>query len=176
MPGLAQGEAPRSSGHQSSLTRIGEVCSAPAPSTASPARCNGTRSSSSVLWSTTKCGGGCCSKARVRNLWLSRSLWNRRVGVGLALPSFVEALAFINRGRASPTPTGRWSEFNAPIWDRACTLWSALRARGRCHNDADVLIAAHALHYGAVIVSANLEHFQGTGASVENWDEPLVRS
>jgi hypothetical protein len=27
------------------------------------------------------------------------------------------------------------------------------------------------LHYGAVIVTANLEHFQGTGALVENWDE-----
>jgi tRNA(fMet)-specific endonuclease VapC len=69
-----------------------------------------------------------------------------------------------------------WKEFNAPIWDRACSLWFALRARGRSHNDADVLIAAHALHYGAVIVSANLEHFQGTGASVESWDEPLVKS
>ena len=69
-----------------------------------------------------------------------------------------------------------WKEFSAPIWDRACRLWSALRARGRSHNDADVLIAAHASHYGAVIVSANLEHFQGTGASVENWDQPLVRS
>ena len=69
-----------------------------------------------------------------------------------------------------------WKEFNAPIWGQACSLWSALRAQGRSHNDADVLIAAHALHYGAVIVSANLEHFQGTGVSVENWDKPLVKS
>jgi len=43
-------------------------------------------------------------------------------------------------------------------------------------TDTDVLIAAHALHYGAVIVSANLERFQATGVSVENWDEPLVKS
>ncbi len=69
-----------------------------------------------------------------------------------------------------------WKEFNAPIWGQACSLWSALRAQGRSHNDADVLIAAHALHHGAVIVSANLEDFQGTGASVENWDKPLVKS
>jgi len=65
-----------------------------------------------------------------------------------------------------------WREFNLPIWDRASSLWSALRAQGRPHNDADVLIAAHALHYGAVIVTANMEHFQGTGAQAENWGEP----
>jgi predicted nucleic acid-binding protein len=68
-----------------------------------------------------------------------------------------------------------WKEFSAPIWDRASSLWSALRAQGHSHNDADVFIAAHALHYGAVIVTANLEHFQGTGARVENWDKPLVK-
>jgi tRNA(fMet)-specific endonuclease VapC len=67
-----------------------------------------------------------------------------------------------------------WKEFTAPIWDRASSLWSKLRARGRSHNDADVLIAAHAMHYGAVIVTANLEHFQSTGASVENWDKPPI--
>jgi hypothetical protein len=33
----------------------------------------------------------------------------------------------------------------------------------------------HAVHYGGTIVSANLEHFQGTGALVENWGEPLVK-
>jgi predicted nucleic acid-binding protein len=48
---------------------------------------------------------------------------------------------------------------------------SSKRAQGRSHKDADVLIAAHASHYGAVIVTANPDHFQGTGASVENWDE-----
>jgi hypothetical protein len=41
-----------------------------------------------------------------------------------------------------------------------------LLARYRQHHQT-----AHALHYGAVIVSANLEHFQATGAPVENWDE-----
>jgi tRNA(fMet)-specific endonuclease VapC len=68
-----------------------------------------------------------------------------------------------------------WKEFNARVWERASSLWPALRAQGRSHNDADVLIAAHALHYGAVIVTAILEHFQSTGASVENWDEAPVR-
>jgi hypothetical protein len=96
---------------------------------------------------------------------------NLRVGVGLALPLFAKAIPRISQGTASPTPTRRWKQFNARVWDRASGLWSALGAQGRSHNDADVLIAAHGLHYGAVIVTANLEHFQGTGASVENWDE-----
>jgi len=65
-----------------------------------------------------------------------------------------------------------WKEFNASIWDGACSLWAALRARGRSHNDADVLIAAHALHYGAIMASANVDHFLGTGAPVENWNQP----
>ncbi len=62
-----------------------------------------------------------------------------------------------------------WKEFNSSIWDRASTLWSTLRANGRSHHDADVLIAAHALHYGALMVSANVRHFQETGVFVENW-------
>lgn len=69
-----------------------------------------------------------------------------------------------------------WKEFNAPIWDRACGLWSTLRAKGRSHNDADVLIAAHVLHYGAVMVSANVHHFQETGVPVENWNAPFLES
>ena len=65
-----------------------------------------------------------------------------------------------------------WKEFNAPVWDRACNLWSTLRARGRSHQDADVLIAAHALQCGAVIVTGNVDHFQDTGVQLENWCEP----
>jgi hypothetical protein len=41
---------------------------------------------------------------------------------------------------------------------------------------AKLLKNVHAVRYGATIVSANLEHFQGTGALVENWGEPLVNS
>ncbi len=63
-----------------------------------------------------------------------------------------------------------WKEFSARIWDRASDLWSALRARGRSHHDADVLIAAHLLEYGAVIVSGNVQHFQDTGAQVQDWN------
>lgn len=63
-----------------------------------------------------------------------------------------------------------WKEFSARIWDRASDLWSALRARGRSHHDADVLIAAHALEYGAVIVTGNVQHFQDTGAQVQDWN------
>lgn len=63
-----------------------------------------------------------------------------------------------------------WKEFNAPVWERACSLWANMRSQGQSHNDADVLIAAHALHYGAVIVSGNIDHFRGAGAQIENWN------
>jgi predicted nucleic acid-binding protein len=64
-----------------------------------------------------------------------------------------------------------WKEFNAAIWERASSLWAALRSRGRSHQDADVLITTHALAYGAVIVTGNAEHFQDTGARVEDWNQ-----
>ena len=64
-----------------------------------------------------------------------------------------------------------WREFNARIWNRAAGLWSALRAQGKSHNDADVLIAAHALEYDAVLVTGNVEHFRDTGVQLEDWSE-----
>ncbi len=64
-----------------------------------------------------------------------------------------------------------WREFNAAIWERASGLWAALRSQGRSHQDADVLIAAHALEFNAVIVTGNLEHFQDSGARVEDWNQ-----
>ena len=64
-----------------------------------------------------------------------------------------------------------WREFKAAIWERASQLWADLRSRGRSHQDADVLISAHALEYGAVIVTSNIEHFRDAGAPVEDWAE-----
>ena len=64
-----------------------------------------------------------------------------------------------------------WKEFSAPIWYRASRLWSTLRARGRSHHDADVLIAAHALEYRAVLVTGNAGHFQDTGVRIQNWGQ-----
>jgi tRNA(fMet)-specific endonuclease VapC len=64
-----------------------------------------------------------------------------------------------------------WKEFNAAIWDRASDLWATLRSQGRSHHDADILIAAHAIEYGAVIVTSNVEHFQDIGAEVEDWNQ-----
>lgn len=62
-----------------------------------------------------------------------------------------------------------WKEYTAAVWARASNLWSGLRARGRPHHDADVLIAAHALEHGAVIVTGNVEHFRHTGVLVQDW-------
>jgi predicted nucleic acid-binding protein len=64
-----------------------------------------------------------------------------------------------------------WKEFNVAIWERASGLWAALRSRGRSHHDADVLIGAHAIEYGAAIVTGNVEHFQEIGARVEDWNQ-----
>lgn len=63
-----------------------------------------------------------------------------------------------------------WKDCNMPIWERASTLWAELRSRGRSHHDADVLIAAHAIEYGAAIVTSNVQHFQDIGARVEDWN------
>ena len=62
-----------------------------------------------------------------------------------------------------------WKEFSAPIWHRASRLWSTLRAQGRSHHDADVLIASHALEYGAVLVTENVGHFQDIGVQIQKW-------
>jgi predicted nucleic acid-binding protein len=62
-----------------------------------------------------------------------------------------------------------WKEFSAAIWERASSLWAVLRSHGLSHHDADVLITAHAVEYGATIVTGNVEHFQGAGAHVEDW-------
>jgi predicted nucleic acid-binding protein len=62
-----------------------------------------------------------------------------------------------------------WRDFNAAIWERASNLWSLLRSQGRAHNDADVLIAAHALEYEAILVTVNADHFRETGVRLEDW-------
>ncbi|MGO8819246.1 MAG: PIN domain-containing protein [Terriglobia bacterium] len=64
-----------------------------------------------------------------------------------------------------------WKEFNVAIWERASKLWADLRSRGRSHHDADVLITAHAIEYGAAIVTGNVEHFRDIGARVEDWNQ-----
>jgi len=63
-----------------------------------------------------------------------------------------------------------WREFGMAVWRRASSLWSALRAGGHSHHDADVLIAAHAIEHEATIVTSNVGHFLHTGASVEDWN------
>jgi predicted nucleic acid-binding protein len=64
-----------------------------------------------------------------------------------------------------------WKELTLPIWERASNLWATLRLRGRSHHDADVLITAHAIEYGATIVTGNIGHFQNIGARVEDWNQ-----
>jgi len=64
-----------------------------------------------------------------------------------------------------------WKEFNVAIWERASKLWADLRSHGRSHHDADVLTTAHAIEYGAAIVTGNVEHFRDIGARVEDWNQ-----
>ncbi len=64
-----------------------------------------------------------------------------------------------------------WRDVNLPVWNRACRLWSTLRADGASHHDADVLIAAHALEFGLVVVTGNTLHFEHTGVHIEDWSK-----
>lgn len=52
-----------------------------------------------------------------------------------------------------------------PIDTRIARRWGALSGRIG-HDGADLLIAATALEHGLAVVSRNIRHFEGTGATV----------
>ncbi|MBI3862270.1 MAG: type II toxin-antitoxin system VapC family toxin [Planctomycetia bacterium] len=59
------------------------------------------------------------------------------------------------------------------ILDRAVDLWVAGRTQGLAPKDADVIIAATALHHGRVLVTGNLAHFAWIpGLTINNWRNP----
>jgi predicted nucleic acid-binding protein len=62
-----------------------------------------------------------------------------------------------------------WADFERAIWDDAAQLWVACRARGRPHDDADLLIAAYARHFQATLVTNNTGDFEDLGTPLVNW-------
>ena len=62
-----------------------------------------------------------------------------------------------------------WLEFNREIWSVAAEGWASRKKTGSNHRDPDLLIAYHALHFGAVVVTRNTRHFEGYELGVENW-------
>ncbi|HWN66357.1 MAG TPA: PIN domain-containing protein [Haliangium sp.] len=64
----------------------------------------------------------------------------------------------------------RWLEFEEGVWAKAMQGWAMARRLGRSPGDADLLIAAHALHFSAVLVTANVKDFEFfPGLQIENW-------
>jgi tRNA(fMet)-specific endonuclease VapC len=56
------------------------------------------------------------------------------------------------------------------ILDRAADLWVAGRNQALAPKDADVIIAATALHHGRVLVTGNTVHFAWVpGLTIDNW-------
>jgi tRNA(fMet)-specific endonuclease VapC len=57
-----------------------------------------------------------------------------------------------------------------PIVVRAADIYAYLRRQGQLISDADILIAATALHHGLVLVTNNLPHFQRIpNLPISNW-------
>jgi predicted nucleic acid-binding protein len=59
------------------------------------------------------------------------------------------------------------------VLDRAVDLWVAGRKQGLSPKDADMIIAATALHHGRVLVTGNTAHFALVpGLTINNWRDP----
>jgi len=57
-----------------------------------------------------------------------------------------------------------------PIVEIAADIYATLKDKGTLLEDADILIAATALHKGMSVVTGNLEHFKRVkGLKVYNW-------
>lgn len=63
----------------------------------------------------------------------------------------------------------QWQEFDEAIWENAARGWAEERKQGRTPGDADLLIAYHALHYSAILVTANVKDFKFLPVQWENW-------
>jgi tRNA(fMet)-specific endonuclease VapC len=57
-----------------------------------------------------------------------------------------------------------------PIIEIAAEIYATLKNKGILIEDADILIAATALHKGMSVVTGNLEHFKRVkGLKISNW-------
>lgn len=59
------------------------------------------------------------------------------------------------------------------ILDRTADLWATGRKQGLAPKDADLIIAATALHHGTTLVTGNTADFSWIpGLTIENWRNP----
>ena len=66
----------------------------------------------------------------------------------------------------------RYLALERATWEQAADLWVASRQNARPLPDADLLIAAHAIETGAVLVTNNQKHFKPfvpLGLQIEDW-------
>jgi tRNA(fMet)-specific endonuclease VapC len=65
-------------------------------------------------------------------------------------------------------------DLTAAVADRFAQLWDALRRAGSLVPDMDLLIAAHAVEAGAILVTNNVKPFGrlAPDLKIENWVEP----
>ena len=65
-----------------------------------------------------------------------------------------------------------WCDLNRTTWESGSRLWADCRRKGKPTGeglDADVLIAAQAKEYDAIVVTNNIRHFQYLGVNYESW-------
>jgi len=92
------------------------------------------------------------------------------------------------RGLKAKNATAPWAQFemrcaeslifpiSEEVIELAADLYADLHRRGELIGDADLLIAATALHHELVLVTRNTEHFKRIpGLTIENWAVPVSR-
>ena len=65
-----------------------------------------------------------------------------------------------------------YCEADLRMWDLAITLWIGAVKRNQKREDADIILAAFAVRYDAVLVTNNVHDFEGFGVPVEDWSAP----
>ncbi|MFC3831563.1 MULTISPECIES: PIN domain-containing protein [Deinococcus] len=99
-------------------------------------------------------------------------------GVSLSAVTYYE----VKRGLDLPRLARKYAAFqgivaqsqilipNLPTYDVAAQIYQDLKVSGTPIEDADILIAATALAFGATLVTRNIKHMQRiTGLSLESW-------
>jgi len=62
-----------------------------------------------------------------------------------------------------------WTEFERELWAKAAQGWAEATRSGRPAQDPDLLIAYHAYHFAAILVTNNTSDFQHFPIKLEDW-------
>lgn len=114
---------------------------------------------------------------------MGRWIETRRAGHGLAL----SAMTYyeVKRGLDLPRRARKYAAFQGIVqqtqmlmpdlatYDVAAEIYQDLKQQGQLIEDADIIIAATALSFGAVLVTRNLSHMNRVRSlQTENWHQP----